>query len=111
MAVSAAVAMMVRGHSAFTATPRARHSSAMPRTHRLIPTFEIVYATWFLNHAGRKSTGGARFSTCGFAAFSSHGRHACEQTNVPRTLTDIIRSNRFIGVDGVSVSAMALALF
>ena len=38
----AAVAMAVRGHSALTATPSARSSSAMPSTQRLMPYFDIV---------------------------------------------------------------------
>ena len=36
--------------------------------------------------------------------------HACEQRNVPRTLTEYIRSKRFIGVSSVPVRLMALAL-
>ena len=39
---SAAVRITVRGHSAFTAMPSRRNSSAMPSTHRLIPYLAIV---------------------------------------------------------------------
>ena len=35
---------------------------------------------------------------------------ACEQANVPRTLTPNMRSNRFIGVAAVPVRLIALAL-
>ena len=38
----AAVAITVRGHSALTAMPSARNSSAMPSTHMLMPNFAIV---------------------------------------------------------------------
>ncbi len=38
----AAVAMVVRGHSEFTAMPCARSSSAMPRVHMLMPYFAMV---------------------------------------------------------------------
>ena len=40
--LSAAVAITVRGQSAFTAMPRSRNSSAMPSTHRLIPYLAMV---------------------------------------------------------------------
>ena len=48
----AAVAMTERGHSALTAMPAPRNSSAIPSTHMLIPYFAIVYATWSRNHFG-----------------------------------------------------------
>jgi len=38
----AAVSIIVRGQSAFTATPTVRNSSAIPRTHMLMPYLEIV---------------------------------------------------------------------
>ena len=38
----AAVAITERGHSALTAMPSPRNSSAMPSTHMLIPYFAIV---------------------------------------------------------------------
>ncbi len=40
--LSAAVAMTVRGQSAFTAMPRSRSSSAIPSTHIDMPYFAIV---------------------------------------------------------------------
>ncbi len=48
---------------------------------------------------------------CGFFAFSRCGMQACEVANVPRVLTECIRSNRFSGVSSVPVRLMALALF
>ena len=39
---TAAVAIVVAGHSEFTAIPSAFSSSAMPSVHRLMPYFEIV---------------------------------------------------------------------
>ena len=57
----AAVAVAVRGHKAFTAIPRSRNSSAIPKTHILIPYFDIVYATCGANHCGAKFNGGAIF--------------------------------------------------
>ena len=44
MICSAAVAIIVRGHSAFTPIPSGLNSSAIPSTHMLIPNFAIVYA-------------------------------------------------------------------
>ena len=38
----ASVSIAVRGHSAFTAMPSARNSSAIPSTHSDIPYFAIV---------------------------------------------------------------------
>ena len=46
---TAAVAIAVLGHKAFTATPCSLNSSAIPKTHKLIPNLAIVYATWFEN--------------------------------------------------------------
>jgi hypothetical protein len=40
---TAAVAMAVLGHKAFTATPCYLNSSAMPKTHIDIPYFAMVY--------------------------------------------------------------------
>lgn len=39
---TAAVAMAVRGHSAFTPTPSSANSYDIPKTHKLIPNFAIV---------------------------------------------------------------------
>ena len=39
---TAAVAMIVRGHSALKAMPSSRNSSAMPSVHMLMPYFAIV---------------------------------------------------------------------
>ena len=39
---TAAVAMVVRGQSEFTAMPSPRNSSAMPSVHMLMPYFEMV---------------------------------------------------------------------
>ena len=115
MTCSAAVAITVRGHSAFTPMPsdgtpppcRARtcscrtSPSCTPRAARTSCAFML--------------SGGDRFRMCGlrpaFADCLRYGRHACEQTNVPRTLTPNIRSKRFIGVSSVPDSEMALALF
>ena len=110
----AAVAMTVRGHSAFTPMPSLLNSSAMPSTHMLIPYFAIVYATCGPNQRGFMLSGGERLRMCGLrpacADCFKYGMHACEQTNVPRTLTPNIRSKRFIGVSIVLVSEIALAL-
>ncbi len=38
----ASVSIAVRGHSALTAMPRARNSSAIPSTHSDMPYFAIV---------------------------------------------------------------------
>src|SRR5687768_2374579 len=82
----AAVAIVVRGQNAFTAMPSSRSSSAMPRTHMLMPYFAIVYATWFLNHFGDMLSGGELLRMCGFSDLRRCGRHACEHANVPRVL-------------------------
>ena len=41
----------VRGHSVFTATPSSLNSSAIPRAHKDIPYFAIVYAV--TNYRGK----------------------------------------------------------
>ena len=40
--LTAAVAMVVRGHRALTAMPSASNSAAMPRTHMLMPYLAMV---------------------------------------------------------------------
>ena len=40
--LTAAVAMAVLGQRAYTATPCYLNSSALPRTHKLMPNFAIV---------------------------------------------------------------------
>src|ERR1041384_3911173 len=108
----AAVAIVVRGHSALTAMPSRRSSPAMPSTHMLMPYFAMVYATCGANQRGFMLSGGDRLRMCGlrpaFADSLRYGRQACEQTKVPRTLTPNIRSKRFIGVSAVLVSEIAL---
>ena len=108
--MSAAVAITVRGQSALTPTPRSRNSSAIPSTHMLMPYLAIVYATCGANQRGFIESGGESIRTCGFGAFSSQGRHACVQRNVPRAFTWCMRSQRFMGVFAVSPRWMALAL-
>src|SRR5258707_15430441 len=90
-AVIAAVAMAVRGHSALTAMPSAPNSAAIPSTHRLIPYFDIVYATCGANQRGSRLSGGEMLRTCGLLARFRYGRHACVHRKVPRVLTWCIR--------------------
>src|SRR5438132_12140844 len=82
----AAVAIVVRGHSAFTAMPADLNSPAMPSTHMLMPNFAIVYATCGANQRVSMLSGGDRFKTCGFAAFLRWGMHSLLHRNVPRVL-------------------------
>src|SRR5947207_2698566 len=90
--ITAAVAIMVRGQRAFTAMPCGRSSSAIPRTHMLIPYFAMVYATCGANQRALMLSGGERFRMCGFFDFARYGMHACEHANVPRVFTWCMRS-------------------
>ena len=103
MSEMAAVSIAVRGQSAFTATPCARNSSAIPSTHRLMPYFAIVYATCGANQRGFRLSGGEIVSTCGLADRSRCGRQCCVARYVPRAFTWCIRSKRRIGVSSVPV--------
>src|SRR6185295_20290955 len=82
----AAVAIVVRGHSALNAMPADLYSPAMPSTHMLMPNFAIVYATCGANHRVSMLSGGEMLRMCGLPAFLRNGRHACEHKNVPRVL-------------------------
>src|SRR5689334_12207092 len=95
---TAAVAIVVRGQSEFTAMASCLSSSAMPSVHMLMPYLLIVYATWPANHFAFIESGGDRLRMCALAAFFRCGMHACEQRNVARMLTATIRSKRFAGV-------------
>src|SRR5712671_7554811 len=106
----AAVAIVVRGHNELTAMPCGASSADMPSVHMLMPYFDMVYATWSLNHLASMLSGGDRLRICGLRACLRCAMHACEQANVPRTLTPNIRSKRLIGVCSVPVIVMALAL-
>src|SRR3990172_2926809 len=74
--LSAAASMTVLGHTALNAIPASRNSSAIPRTQRLMATFEAVYAECSRNQRGARRGGGERFRTWGFAAIRRWGRHA-----------------------------------
>ncbi len=64
-----------------------------------------------MNHFGSKFKGGDKFNIWAFSAFFKCGIHNLEHKNVPRTLTENIRSNRFISSSNVGDKFMALALF
>src|SRR5688572_1192031 len=82
----AAVAIVVRGHSALTAIPSFLNSPDMPTTHIAIPNCAIVYATWGANQRVSMLSGGEMLRMCGLAAFLRCGMHACDVANVPRVL-------------------------
>src|SRR5215218_11228082 len=80
--MTAAVAIMVRGHKELHAIPFSRNSSAHPSVSMLMLYLEIVYATCAPNHLGSRFRGGESVSTCGlFPLFLRWGRHALVITN------------------------------
>ena len=62
----AAVAMVVRGHRQFAATPSSRYCSATPRVSMVMPNLLIVYGACAASQRRSGSSGGERVSTCGF---------------------------------------------
>src|SRR5437762_7143332 len=84
---TAAVAIVVRGQSEFTAMPSPLSSSAMPSVHMLMPYFDIVYATWPANHFAFMASGGESVRMCAFEDLRRYGMHACEHRKVARTFT------------------------
>src|SRR6516225_8351079 len=107
---TAAVAIVVRGHSALTATPALFSSADSPSTHMLMPNLAMVYAVERSNHFAFMSSGGDNIRMCGFSAFVRCGMQYFDTIKVPRVLMPIIRSNRFMSVAWELVRLMALAL-
>ena len=72
----AAVAMMVRGHSAFTAT-RPSQLLRQPEHAKTHAVLAEGVGEVRPNHFGSRFSGGASTRMCGAGAFSSAGRQAC----------------------------------
>src|ERR1700741_5077954 len=62
---TAAVAIMVRGHSELTPMPSLRSSSAKPNVVRDIPYFAIVYPSEAPGQRGLRFSGGDSVRMCG----------------------------------------------
>src|SRR5579859_1657212 len=107
---TAAVAIVVRGHSALTAMPALFSSADRPSTQMLMPNLASEYAVEFANHFGFMSSGGDSIRICGFSAFLRCGTQYFDTMKVPRVLIPIIRSNRFMSVACELVRLIALAL-
>ena len=110
--LTAAVAMVVRGHSALTAIPSRRNSSAMP---------EHAHAHAVLGHACRPTCGGeplARFMSsggdsmrmCGLAAFSRCGMAGLGHQEGAARVDAVHQVVALQSVSSVPVRLMALAL-
>ena len=111
---TAAVAMTVRGHSALTRDAvgaellgHAEHAHAHAVLRHRVG--DVVAEPFRVEVERRRQREDVRIASAA-ADVLRCGRHACEQANVPRTLTPNMRSKRFIGVAAVPVRLIALAL-
>src|SRR5205085_6953710 len=89
---TAAVAIVVLGHNAFTAILYFFNSADSPSTIILMPYLLIVYARCLGNHFLSIFNGGEILRICAEEDFFRNGMHAWLTKNVPRTLMSCIRS-------------------
>src|SRR5687767_5921368 len=89
---TAAVAIVVLGHNAFTAILYFFNSADNPRTIILIPYLLMVYARCLGNHFLSIFNGGEIFRIWANEDSFRYGIHAWLIKNVPRTLMSCIRS-------------------
>src|SRR5687768_9604830 len=88
---TAAVAIVVFGHNAFTDILNLFSSADKPSTIILIPYLLIVYARCFGNHLRSMFSGGEMVRMCADDDCFKNGMHALLMKKVPRTLISCIR--------------------